>query len=114
MSCELCKEKLPTHFKHEGNDYSFFEMDVDAPYAEFESITEVNGKKTFSRYIIDLSKTREALIGRNSTCQVVMKDISISRVHCSLEYKHGMLFVRDKKSKFGTLVKVDRPIDFNS
>lgn len=35
-----------------------------------------------------------------------MKDISISRTHCSLEYNNGILILRDKGSKFGTLVKV--------
>ena len=84
------------------------------PYAEFESTTVENGKTKFSRYIMDLGKQREILIGRNSTCQVIMKDISISRVHCSLEFKHGMLFVRDKKSKFGTLVKITDSLEFTS
>ena len=54
------------------------------------------------------------MIGRNNICQVTLKDISISRVHCSLEFKHGMLLLRDKKSKFGTLVKVKEPIEFTS
>ena len=54
------------------------------------------------------------MIGRNNSCQVVMKDISISRIHCSLEYKQGMLLLKDKKSKFGTLVKVDKVIEFDS
>lgn len=43
-----------------------------------------------------------------------MKDISISRTHCSLEYKHGIVLLRDKKSKFGTLLKVSSPIEFTS
>jgi hypothetical protein len=41
-----------------------------------------------------------------------MKDISISRSHCSLEYREGMLLMRDKKSKFGTLIKVEKTIEF--
>lgn len=54
------------------------------------------------------------MIGRNNSSQVVMKDISISRTHCSLEYKHGIVLLRDKKSKFGTLIKVDKTLEFNS
>lgn len=53
-------------------------------------------------------------IGRNNASQVIMKDISISRTHCSLEYKNGMVLLRDKKSKFGTLIKVEKTIDFDS
>lgn len=43
-----------------------------------------------------------------------MKDISISRTHCSIEYKNGMLLLRDKVSKFGTLVKIIDEIEFNA
>jgi hypothetical protein len=52
-------------------------------------------------------------MGRNNNCQVVMKDVSVSRVHCSLEFKLGTLFLRDKNSKFGTLIKINRPLEFN-
>ena len=69
-----------------------------------------NGKRKFHKYIINLSKDKEVHVGRNNSSQVVLKDISISRTHCSLEYKHGMLLVRDKKSKFGTLIKVDKTL----
>ena len=51
-------------------------------------------------------KDKEIVIGRNNSSHVVMKDISISRKHCSIEYKNGLLLIRDKMSKFGTLVKV--------
>ena len=69
-----------------------------------------NGKRKFHKYIINLSKDKEVHVVRNNSSQVVLKDISISRTHCSLEYKHGMLLVRDKKSKFGTLIKVDKTL----
>ena len=97
---------MPLNFKYENKEYSFFQMELDAPFAEFESVTVEQGKVKFSRYLIDLGKHHEIMIGRSNTCQVTMKDISVSRVHCSLEFKHGMLLVRDKKSKFGTLVKM--------
>jgi hypothetical protein len=73
-----------------------------------------NGKRKFYKYLISLQKDKEVAIGRNNASQVIMKDISISRTHCSLEYKHGMVLVRDKKSKFGTLIKVDKTLEFSS
>jgi len=39
-----------------------------------------------------------------------MKDISVSRNHCSLIYLHGKVFIKDNKSKFGTLIKIDKEI----
>ena len=73
-----------------------------------------NGKRKFYKYVISLQKDKEVAIGRNNASQVIMKDISISRTHCSLEHKHGMVLVRDKKSKFGTLIKVDKTLEFSS
>ena len=73
-----------------------------------------NGRKKFYKYVISLCRDKEVVIGRNNSSQVIMKDISISRTHCSLEYKHGMLLLRDKKSKFGTLIKLDKMVEFSS
>lgn len=58
MVCELCKNSIPINFKHGGKSYSFFDRDLEPPYAEFESITENNGKRTFSRYLINVGKHR--------------------------------------------------------
>ena len=49
----------------------------------------------------------EITIGRNSNSNVVMKEISVSRNHCSLVYKGKKLFIKDKGSKFGTLIKIE-------
>jgi|694.fasta_scaffold83823_5 pSer/pThr/pTyr-binding forkhead associated (FHA) protein len=35
-----------------------------------------------------------------------MKEISVSRIHCSIIYKNKKLLIKDKGSKFGTLIKV--------
>jgi pSer/pThr/pTyr-binding forkhead associated (FHA) protein len=48
----------------------------------------------------------EITIGRNSNSTVVMKEISVSRNHCVISYKKKTLFIKDKGSKFGTLIKV--------
>ena len=55
----------------------------------------------------------EITIGRNSNSNVVMKEISVSRNHCSLLYKNKQLFLKDKGSKFGTLIKLDNEVEFN-
>lgn len=45
---------------------------------------------------------------------MVLKDISVSRNHCSLVYKHNKLFIQDRKSKFGTLIYPQRGFDFDA
>ena len=42
-----------------------------------------------------------------------MKEISVSRNHCSLFYKGKKLFIKDKGSKFGTLIKIDNELEFS-
>lgn len=77
------------------------------PYAIFESIEEEEeeNNKKYSIFLIGLGQ-EEISIGRNSNSTVVMKEISISRTHSVLTYKNRTLFIRDKGSKFGTLIKV--------
>ena len=76
------------------------------PYAIFEGIDYEDESKRYSVFLIGLND-EEITIGRNSSSNVVMKEISVSRSHCALTYKHKQLFLRDKSSKFGTLVKVE-------
>lgn len=54
-------------------------------------------------------KEEEILIGRNSVSHVVMKEISVSRTHCAFIYRNRQLYISDKNSKFGTLIRlIDR------
>lgn len=39
-----------------------------------------------------------------------IKDISVSRYHCTLTKKQGKIFVEDNGSKFGTLLYVNKPL----
>ena len=57
-----------------------------------------------SVYMISLPDRKEVSIGRNHTSQVNLRDISVSRNHCTLVYKFGKVFLEDRRSKFGTLV----------
>ena len=42
-----------------------------------------------------------------------MKEISVSRSHCALFYKNKQLFIKDKGSKFGTLIKAEGDVEFS-
>lgn len=53
-------------------------------------------------------------VGRNHTCDVILRDISVSRTHCILSYNQGELWIRDNNSKFGTLVSPLNPFTFYS
>ena len=55
--------------------------------------------------MIKLEEGKELSVGRNNSSEVIMNDISVSRSHCYLTYEKGTLFIKDKNSKFGTLIK---------
>ena len=50
-------------------------------------------------------------IGRSVDTDMKIADISVSRTHSFLSIKHNKLFVEDNGSKFGTLVKIQRPLE---
>lgn len=44
-------------------------------------------------------------IGRGHQCELRVNDISVSRSHAEVSYLNGKFYLKDLKSKFGTLVK---------
>lgn len=62
-------------------------------------------RNKISVIMIKLEEGKEISVGRNTSSEVILNDISVSRSHCSFVYEKGQLFIRDKKSKFGTLIR---------
>jgi transcriptional regulator with GAF, ATPase, and Fis domain len=52
----------------------------------------------------------KVVIGKSASCDVVLPDPCVSRLHCVLERRNGTLYVRDKNSRNGTFVN-ERRID---
>ncbi len=50
-------------------------------------------------------------VGRSIETDMKIADISVSRTHSFFKIKDGALYVEDNGSKFGTLVKIQRPLD---
>ena len=44
-------------------------------------------------------------LGRGHQCEIRVTDISVSRTHSEIMLENGKFYVKDLKSKFGTLVK---------
>lgn len=44
-------------------------------------------------------------IGRREDNDIILKDISVSRLHAILFVSEGRIFIKDNASKFGTLLK---------
>lgn len=54
--------------------------------------------------VIPLSKTRETLIGRSRSCNVVLSNLRVSKVHAAIHFSNGQFFLRDLDSANGTFI----------
>ena len=61
-------------------------------------------------HVFDL-RYDEFKVGRSVDTDMKIADISVSRTHSFFKVKDGKILVEDNGSKFGTLVKIQRPVD---
>jgi hypothetical protein len=107
--CELCKTTFPDFIRYKGKLY-----DIPDFYSDFNSflifeclITD----KTMNKYIyvVNLDIPNNKInFGRGHSSNVLLNDISVSRLHCFLNIDKNAkkIFISDNNSKFGTLVLV--------
>jgi hypothetical protein len=113
VECELCKTKFPDLIKHHGKYHHLLDFSKDfESYLTLESLTLDKYKNKFI-YTISLENSNQKLkLGRGHDCDILLSDISVSRVHCFLlaDKMNKNLFLIDNDSKFGTLVLIQTPI----
>ena len=49
-------------------------------------------------------------MGRGHQCDLRVSDISVSRLHAYIKFENGGFVMYDNNSKFGSLVKLTKPI----
>ena len=104
LECELCKE--PFENKMRSALYTIMEFDTpENNYMILESIKSAPAKVV---HVFDLSFDNFK-VGRSIETDMKIADISVSRTHSYLYLRNGKLIVEDNGSKFGTLVKIQRP-----
>ena len=62
--------------------------------------------------IINFSEEQEISIGRTQSNNVKLKNISVSRVHCSMKMMKNVVYLRDNNSKFGTMLFMNHNLSF--
>ena len=106
--CELCKTKFPDFIKHKGKLYEILDFSKDfTNYLIIENLTlDKNHNKYL--YVVNLDNLNKLNIGRGHDSNIILNDISVSRIHCTLNINKNMkkLFVTDNNSKFGTLILI--------
>ena len=106
--CELCKTKFPDFIKHKGKLYEILDFSSDfINYLIIENLTlDKNSNKYL--YVVNLDSLNKIHIGRGHDSSIILNDISVSRIHCTLNINKNMkkVFVSDNNSKFGTLILI--------
>ena len=106
VECELCKTKYPDYIKHEGILYPLLDFSMEFEnYLTLESLTLDKQRNKFI-YVISLENNKKIKIGRGHESNVLLSDISVSRVHCYMVVENKKVFLEDNFSKFGTLILV--------
>lgn len=109
QKCEICLKEYPKIIQYKNIVYNLIDFDFDK-YENYSlcdySIYDDTKKQLIHKgyILINLTENTEITIGRNQSNIVKLKDISVSRTHCVLLFENGKLMLKDKKSKFGTLI----------
>ncbi len=107
FSCELCGWKYSYQFDFNGKLWSLVNLerpaDPEVPYIILESLDlEKNASRIIHTAIFtDINKKFSLGWGHESDLRI--NDISVSRLHASLQYKNDQFVMLDCRSKFGTL-----------
>ena len=113
LECELCKFKFPDRIQIKNNIYDLlFVKKPENNYIVLESVNQGNAlTKTIN--VISFQDKKNIRLGRGHDSDIRLADISVSRNHANIKLTSSGLFLDDVSSKFGTLVKIKKPIIMN-
>jgi len=109
LFCDICHTRYPSTIKVGGRDQLI--VDVKAPDNKSYITIDVyeltrDVVKGILHVEFDNKDPKKITLGRHEGCDIVFKDISVSRNHAYFMWKGGKFYVVNEKSKFGTLKKV--------
>ena len=110
VECELCKTKLPDYIRHLGKLYEILDFHSEFDnYITLESLTLDKHNNKYL-YVVSLDDKNTIKVGRGRDSNLVLSDISVSRVHCLFHRENKTIYIEDNDSKFGTLVLIQSPV----
>ena len=113
FQCELCKTNLPdTITIHNNKQINLIQLPIDEESLNYFTIEylpkiqhEDNQTTNTFIYTIKFDTKSAVYIGRSSSCDLKMSDVSISRNHALIQLKNSKIYIRDMNSRFGTFVE---------
>lgn len=100
-------------FRFNNNFYDIIDYarPCDKNYIILESLNQLKDNNNYkSIQVITLNENDNISLGRGHETDVRVSDISVSRNHASISLSNGKVTIKDLKSKFGTLVLMQKPL----
>jgi len=114
FNCEICKTPYPLRFRSENNCFDIIDYvrPIDKNYIILESLNQLKDNNNYkSIQVITLEENEKIVMGRGHETDVRINDISVSRTHALITLIGNKIFIKDLKSKFGTLVLVQDDLE---
>ena len=109
IECELCKAKFPDMIRHNGKLHTLTNFQSDfRQYMMLETMS-LDKNKNKHLYVLSFENKRKLNLGRGKDSDVLLNDISVSRIHFALRLEGRNVLLEDNDSKFGTLVLIQNP-----
>ena len=114
LNCELCKTSLPSSLYYMGLKIDLVSIEYpDKPYMLLEEYSPDNFNSS-GIHIVTIDDGKTISIGRAQGAEFRITDISVSRNHACLSFSNNKFTISDKKSKFGTLVKMKKVVSLQT
>lgn len=119
-SCKSCQYIYPFSFKLGQKTFEL--LDIEKPIKEDYIVLESIEKKIYFGYIkiihvIKFAQNNMSVnIGRKNTCDVIVRDPSVSKEHAILKFdkENHRILIKNKSAKYGTLVLIKKAIKINN
>jgi hypothetical protein len=113
--CEICKFKLPRKLLIGPKEIELIgpSRPKNEPYLILESMATEDSYNIQSIYTLKFNnynhKQYTLRLGRKD-CEIKIPHTSISRLHATIVFSKGEFRLFDKNSKYGTLLKLKKPL----
>jgi hypothetical protein len=113
FECEICLAEYPKYIRYKNTCYYLVDLNINyEQYIIFDYALYDDAKKKSVRkgiIVVRVNDDEDITIGRTQTNSIKLKDISVSRNHCTIIKKDNKMYICDKGSKFGTLIYLNKP-----
>jgi hypothetical protein len=125
-ACKICGSAYKTAFrKADGRKANLLEIESNRPYLSLIVVTRhdtnpglfntkfrLNFGRTSSNDMLSdlMDNDNQLLIGRSSSCNMILDYRTVSTVHAQISYEDGSFYMVDKRSSNGTMVYLQEPL----